>query len=237
MSVNIENLADELINAAVSINAEESEREIINEYIDLINSLLYELNEPNNNNNSRERPSDQIKREIESAMIFLIKKLESFGYSNNQFQTIKRDVINLKFPAITVKPADYEQDFNILCLKGLYSSVQYAVEHDNADPNSFSTGYYALQHACISGSVPTMEYLIEKCDADVDVVDEHGYTLLFLAVLGGYIPIIRYLLKFVHINKNVRDNNGNTPLLFSIKYAPQEKVTLYLLNEGNVDIN
>ena len=223
MAVSILNLAEDLLTIATSLNPNYNESVVINDYVDLINSLLYELGNSNSSQN-------QIKREICSAMIFLIKKLERFGYSNVQIQNIKNNIINLKFPNINMIPDDYEHDINVACLKGLYSSVQYAVEHDNADPNNLQVGYTALQHACLSGSLNIMEYLIEKCDANIDVVDEHGFTLLFLAIFGGHIHVIRYLLKFVHVNKHATDMHGRDPLTFAMQTAPQN-VYLYLMND------
>ena len=79
---------------------------------------------------------------------------------------------------------------------------------------NFTFSKSPLIHACESGRLDMLQYLISKCRQRVTY--DHYHTLIFIACKHGYSEIVRYLLNYSEINPNVEDR-GNTLLHIATK--------------------
>jgi ankyrin repeat protein len=86
-------------------------------------------------------------------------------------------------------------------------------------------------YASICNYVPTLQYLIEECQATVDVVNAHGTTALTFATIVGHLDTVRYLTIDKRAEVNMLDNYGFSPLTYACKNGFQSIVQV-LVSQG-----
>lgn len=76
---------------------------------------------------------------------------------------------------------------------------------------SDAEGFQPIHHACRSGHLWTLNYLLAFKDVHVDARDSQSRTPLHWAVWGNHDTLVDYLLQH-NCNVNARDYEGGTPL-------------------------
>ena len=66
--------------------------------------------------------------------------------------------------------------------------------------------------ACLSGNTDAVDFLIESCQADVNVADALGQTALHLLLLNGNYSMVKHLVGLPQTNVNAADKSGSTVL-------------------------
>jgi acyl-CoA-binding protein len=83
------------------------------------------------------------------------------------------------------------------------------------DPNLINhtdpTGQTALHIAADKGCLDVIQSLIEEYNADVDVMDEDGISVLQTAVVANHFQICQWLLQNTNANPDQPDHDGDTP--------------------------
>ena len=69
-----------------------------------------------------------------------------------------------------------------------------------------------LIKAANEGKLTTIQYLVEKCHADVETKDEKGHTPLNIASIKGHLDIVKYLYEKCHAIIQTENENGYTPI-------------------------
>ena len=80
---------------------------------------------------------------------------------------------------------------------------------------------------CIQNADINIVKLLLKHDADVDVQDNDGQTVLIIAIVQGHLDIAKLLLQH-GANPNICDNRGRIPLLFESANGYLDMVKLLL---------
>ena len=66
--------------------------------------------------------------------------------------------------------------------------------------------------------------------ADVNKVDRHGQTPLFITSLKGHLDIVQVLLEHVDINIDASNYDGHTPLFIACKENKVDVIKVLLLH-------
>lgn len=113
---------------------------------------------------------------------------------------------------------------------------------DSRDVNRVSeAGLTALHHACSSGKVDIVRYLVEECHADTTSETAHTEeTPFFWAVASGHLAVAKYMLQSEslrqkkHFFLHHRNYLGQFPLLFACRYSGPSSLYLVqlLVHEG-----
>ncbi|MEO1300869.1 MAG: ankyrin repeat domain-containing protein [Bacteroidota bacterium] len=86
----------------------------------------------------------------------------------------------------------------------------------------------ALHCAAAGGHVPTIVYLIEKQQVDVNARDEEGSSVLHYATYGKHLSAVNCLLSYPKMDINVSDRNGLSVLHIAAYTQSVEMVRLFL---------
>lgn len=101
-----------------------------------------------------------------------------------------------------------------------------------------SEGQTALHHACASGNIAMVRYLL-KFKADCYLQDKSGWTVLHVAAFHNHEEILLELCKQRHIDFAATNDDENTPLHYFAR-APYTKAKEEILKSflnGGADIN
>ena len=85
----------------------------------------------------------------------------------------------------------------------------------NVDYQYSDGGRTLLIAVTYGGFLPTIRYLVEKGNANVDLQDNNGLTALMEASMRGYLEVVRYLVENGNANMDLRDNHGRTALMLA----------------------
>lgn len=81
--------------------------------------------------------------------------------------------------------------------------------------------------ACLDGDIDTVSEYLSQPNADVDCVDEHGYTAIMKAI--DNLEILNLVLKAKpEANLDAQNNNGETALTLAVKDGCSDAVSLLL---------
>jgi len=69
----------------------------------------------------------------------------------------------------------------------------------------------------MKGSLDLVEMLIKR-EADINLQDKDGNTILMLAVMCGKVPVVEHLLEYEHINLKLQNSKGKNVVYTSIQY-------------------
>ena len=108
-------------------------------------------------------------------------------------------------------------------------------------------GTTALIQACVNGHLDVVEYLVEKCQADIrqegsiSVGDQHvaSASPLWCAASAGKYPVVKYLVR-KNADVNSTTETGSTPLRAAcfkghysvVKFLTQNKADIEIANHG-----
>ncbi|XP_034937894.1 ankyrin-1-like [Chelonus insularis] len=125
------------------------------------------------------------------------------------------------------------------CRTGNILAVKFLLEnHDN--PNATNQhGETALHLICSRKSATTLQIiqLLLKHNADINAVNNIGWSPLFVACISDNIAAVKSLLEN-HANPNLTDQDGETPLHRLCLSKFEKKLTIMqLLLKHNADIN
>lgn len=94
---------------------------------------------------------------------------------------------------------------------------------------------FALQYAAETGDISLAKMNIEKSLADVNYVDEAGFTPLFRAVMQNRIEFVSFILD-MGANPNIQTHEGFTPLMAAAESNNLEMLEILLENRADPDI-
>jgi acyl-CoA-binding protein len=85
------------------------------------------------------------------------------------------------------------------------------------DVNTISdpSGQTALHIAADKGCLSAVQVLVQEYQADVNVTDTDGISVLQTAVIAGHYDLCEWLLNNTNVNPDQPDNDGDTPRLCS----------------------
>lgn len=86
----------------------------------------------------------------------------------------------------------------------------------------------SLIYAAKYGDVNVVKFLVEKCNADVNMLDENHTTPLHIAAIEGNYEVVKYLAEH-GADLNTRDIEGYTPLMNATIEGNFEIVRLLIL--------
>ena len=95
--------------------------------------------------------------------------------------------------------------------------------------------YFALQYAAETGDISLAKINIEKSMADVNYIDEAGFTPLFRAVMQNRIEFVSFILE-MGANPNIQTHEGFTPLMAAAESNNIEMLRILLENRADPDI-
>ena len=81
--------------------------------------------------------------------------------------------------------------------------------------------------AAYQGKLTSVQYLVEKCHADVEAKDEWENTPINLASLTGRLEVVKYLYETCHADVETKNKNGWTPIN-NASYCCQLEIIKYL---------
>ena len=87
-----------------------------------------------------------------------------------------------------------------------------------------------------TGDLATVQFYIEKKDADPNQTDEYDYTPLHWAAAGGHLEVVKHLISVAKANPNRKDYRGRTPLHWAAAGGNLE-VVKYLISVAKADPN
>lgn len=127
----------------------------------------------------------------------------------------------------------------MLIIAGQCGSLNYIKKalNNGADINCFSRDFGSvLINSCIKGRMNIVKYLVEKCNADVNI-NNNGFTPLMSACNGEeeYLNIVKYLIKR-GANINQQSNNFKTALLYSISNEYCDTAEFLIKNGANLEL-
>ncbi len=96
-------------------------------------------------------------------------------------------------------------------------------------------GQTALHLAVAAGKLDIIQYLIEKCGANINEVDNAGNTPLHVAAMHRRHQIVEYLVRTGKATINKGNNSGNTPLYLAVEQQDANTV-ICLAGEGEADL-
>ena len=139
------------------------------------------------------------------------------GHSNclNTLLECAEDRNELPFLNITVSESCKHEEF-INLTKFLITKGKKTFNEDNGEP---------LRTAAKSGNCSAVEYLVQKCHAEVDEPDTHGATALLFACMESHFTIVDMLLDF---DANVNVIAEETPLTAACRNGRKEIVNRLL---------
>ena len=112
---------------------------------------------------------------------------------------------------------------------GSTSVLIYIILHYNLnDPDC--TGRTPLVYSCRSGSINSVQYLINNHKSDPNIIDNNGMTPLHHSCRNGHIDITQYLIEVQHCDINITDNEGHT-LLHHAAWSANFDLVQYLITE------
>lgn len=85
----------------------------------------------------------------------------------------------------------------------------------------------ALHIACLQGHFPSVQYLVEKLQINVNYQDRTGSTALMYASWKGHFKIVKYLIEKHHADLNLANYKGGTALRYA-RYADHKQIANYL---------
>ena len=143
------------------------------------------------------------------------------------------------FEQIAYKPEYFEPDIFIATEEGKLSNIQYLIEHEGIDVNkqasndyndkTISKGDTILHIASMKGSLPIVQYLIDK-GANFECNDSIKRTPLHIACQNGHLEIVQYLIEKC-VNIEAKDNEQKTPLHIACENN-QLQVVEYFIEKG-----
>ncbi|GAB6032265.1 hypothetical protein CHUAL_010907 [Chamberlinius hualienensis] len=137
---------------------------------------------------------------------------------------------------INLPSDDGSTSLHMACRCGNIDLVKYLIDHKVdlmvVDQEDYSPLHSAAEH----GHTQVMKMIVDELgdEADVNLADKNGTTILFTAVFHDHIDVVEYLLsKNVDVNKS--DKYGGTPL-FAAAFNNCQEILKRLLNVKDVII-
>ena len=93
----------------------------------------------------------------------------------------------------------------------------------------------SLIESCKRGDLEGVKAALES-GADVNSMDEDGYTGLMMAISFNHNAVVALLLKTPNIDVNQKNDRGNSALHVAMESENNEALKL-LLNVPNIDVN
>lgn len=120
--------------------------------------------------------------------------------------------------------------------------VKYLVEHGATVNAKDSNGYCALYWAFnpnrygLDIGMQIVKYLVEVGNADLNVTDNQGQSLIYLACISGNkLDFVKYFIQTKKVNINLASKFEDTPLLYACSNNKLETVKC-LIEEGGASI-
>ena len=92
------------------------------------------------------------------------------------------------------------------------------------------TGHTPLVYSCSSGSISSVQYLINNHNSDPNITDNNGMTPLHHSCCNGHIDITQYLIEVQNCDINKTDNEGCT-LVHHAAWSGNFDLVQYLITE------
>ena len=157
-------------------------------------------------------------------------------------ENLRKEIIELKktqenkFPHVTKKPEDFENNIFTAIDKGKLDSVQYHIEELHVDVEKKSAnGRSLLNYASYCGRRKIVEYLAESRGANAESKDNNGNTPLCNAALKGNLEIVEYLVEHCNADVNTKGNLSRTPIGYAAREGNLE-IVKYLFEHRSVNI-
>eukprot|EP00833_Pecoramyces_ruminatium_P003637 jgi/Orpsp1_1/1177669/evm.model.c7180000062374.1 len=113
---------------------------------------------------------------------------------------------------------------------GMYDKILWMINelslYEKTDISTYDEKYTVSQ---------VIDILMSQEGFDINVRDDHGYTILMRMAFKGYFSAIKILLNR-GADVNAQDNNGITALIFAVAEGDKEMVELFLDHGARVDI-
>ena len=90
--------------------------------------------------------------------------------------------------------------------------------------------------AAKEGKLTSVQYLVEKCHANVEAKDENGFSPLFIASIFNHLKIVKYLYEKCHADVESKDNENWTPIMVA-SYNSNTETVKYLYETCHADVN
>ena len=130
-----------------------------------------------------------------------------------------------------------------------YTALHFAVIHDRLDIIECLTlhghadvekkdinGFTPFLRACNGSNFKAVKYLIQNCNANVDVRDKYGGTALHICCDKWYATDIgQFLISECHANVETTDCKGRTPLHIACRHGKIDTVR-YLIQDGHANV-
>jgi ankyrin repeat protein len=97
-------------------------------------------------------------------------------------------------------------------------------------------GWTALHLASDKGHLNVVQWLVQSCQANLEVSTHCGRTALFWASMRGHVKIVQWLIQVAHANVEVKDSDGATALYYA-SYRGHLPVVQCLLRDGKADVD
>jgi len=105
-------------------------------------------------------------------------------------------------------------------MRGLYSLLGTA-PNIKADVNVMrdELNRTPLHHACKHGQIRVIQFLVEGVGANVDAVDNEGWSSLHFACAGNHALVVRYLVKLCGVDLTLTDKDGRLAVSLAVQAA------------------
>jgi ankyrin repeat protein len=94
----------------------------------------------------------------------------------------------------------------------------------------------ALHWATVRGRVEVVKYLVETCEADIQIANRYGRTAMHYAIYSGKLEIVQYLVESAGADIHVVDNYGFTSLHCASEEASLE-IVQYLVETAGANVH
>jgi ankyrin repeat protein len=92
-----------------------------------------------------------------------------------------------------------------------------------------------IHRAAEQGKLSSVQYLVKKCNADVEAKNEDGYTPIIISTEKGHLKVVKYLHEKCNANVEATDNDGKTPLIIATEKGHLE-IVKYLHEECHMNV-
>ncbi|VDN58756.1 unnamed protein product [Dracunculus medinensis] len=133
---------------------------------------------------------------------------------------------------LAICPNNYKMlPLHLAASRGNIEFIRIVTKYDNRMTNEKDIfGLTPVFYATQGGHLECLQYLVEKCRADISLVTQKGQSLLQIACLGGHLNIVQWLLRRSSPTAVLWTTKDNVNSLHCAAYQGNVEILKLLLN-------